>query len=115
MYWNAGTQMVALNYQTLDFGMQLNLALFEQNGRCGYVLKPECMRKKDRHFDPFEDSTVENVVANSLSIQVREITVLQENFFRRFKAKTFVEAILTNSQVINRSNSRPSVFVARNS
>lgn len=34
-------QMVALNYQTFDRGMQLNQSLFALNGGCGYVLKPE--------------------------------------------------------------------------
>ncbi len=50
--------------------MQLNLGLFEMNGRCGYLLKPECMRKKDRFFDPFEVDTVENIVANTVTVQV---------------------------------------------
>ena len=51
--------------------MQLNLGVFDLNGRSGFVLKPECMRRKDRHLDPFEDTLVENVVANQLSIKVR--------------------------------------------
>jgi phosphatidylinositol phospholipase C gamma-1 len=41
--WNAGCQMVALNYQTPDKPMQLNQGKFRQNGRCGYVLRPEFM------------------------------------------------------------------------
>lgn len=28
VFWNAGCQLVALNYQTLDLAMQLNLGLF---------------------------------------------------------------------------------------
>ncbi|KAJ7987722.1 hypothetical protein DPEC_G00329440 [Dallia pectoralis] len=39
-FWLHGMQLVALNYQTDDLPMQLNTALFEANGRCGYVLKP---------------------------------------------------------------------------
>lgn len=39
LFFNAGCQMVALNYQTLDLGMQLNLGIFEYNGRSGYLLK----------------------------------------------------------------------------
>lgn len=50
--------MVALNFQTLDLGMQLNLGIFEYNGRCGYLLKPEFMRRTDRRLDPFAESTV---------------------------------------------------------
>ncbi|XP_030630952.1 1-phosphatidylinositol 4,5-bisphosphate phosphodiesterase epsilon-1 [Chanos chanos] len=39
-FWLHGVQLVALNYQTDDLPMQLNSALFEANGHCGYVLKP---------------------------------------------------------------------------
>ncbi|KAK2715950.1 1-phosphatidylinositol 4,5-bisphosphate phosphodiesterase beta-1-like [Artemia franciscana] len=43
-FWDAGVQMVALNYQTLDIPMQLNLALFELNNRCGYLLKSDIIK-----------------------------------------------------------------------
>ncbi|KAK0410349.1 hypothetical protein QR680_005080 [Steinernema hermaphroditum] len=43
-HWACGCQMVALNFQTRDLAMQLNQTLFEENGRCGYVLKPKCLR-----------------------------------------------------------------------
>ncbi|XP_030195770.1 1-phosphatidylinositol 4,5-bisphosphate phosphodiesterase epsilon-1 isoform X2 [Gadus morhua] len=39
-FWLHGIQLVALNYQTDDLPLQLNEALFEANGGCGYVLKP---------------------------------------------------------------------------
>ncbi|VDN04557.1 unnamed protein product [Thelazia callipaeda] len=39
-YWSFGIQMVALNFQTADTAMAVNTAMFEQNGNCGYVLKP---------------------------------------------------------------------------
>ncbi|XP_022370401.1 1-phosphatidylinositol 4,5-bisphosphate phosphodiesterase eta-2 [Enhydra lutris kenyoni] len=42
-FWNAGCQMVALNYQSEGRMLQLNRAKFSANGSCGYVLKPECM------------------------------------------------------------------------
>ncbi|TPX46558.1 phosphoinositide phospholipase C [Synchytrium endobioticum] len=41
--WYSGIQMVAMNYQTFDKGLQLNRAMFAVNGRCGYVLKPPWM------------------------------------------------------------------------
>ncbi|KAJ3243758.1 1-phosphatidylinositol 4,5-bisphosphate phosphodiesterase delta-4 [Chytriomyces hyalinus] len=37
--WACGVQMVALNYQTFDRGLQVNHAFFKSNGGCGYVLK----------------------------------------------------------------------------
>ncbi|XP_039252876.2 1-phosphatidylinositol 4,5-bisphosphate phosphodiesterase delta-1-like isoform X1 [Styela clava] len=42
--WNAGFQVVALNYQTKCDEMVLYHGKFRQNGRCGYILKPEYMR-----------------------------------------------------------------------
>lgn len=42
-FWLHGIQLVALNYQTDDLSMQLNTALFEANGGCGYVLKPSVL------------------------------------------------------------------------
>uniref|UniRef100_A0A7N5ZSB7 Phosphoinositide phospholipase C n=1 Tax=Anabas testudineus TaxID=64144 RepID=A0A7N5ZSB7_ANATE len=70
LFWNAGCQLVALNYQTIDLSMQLNLFMFEYNGRCGYRLKPEFMRRQDKHFDPFTENTVDGIVANTLSVKV---------------------------------------------
>lgn len=38
--WSVGTQMVALNFQTVDASLLLNDGRFRENGGCGYVLKP---------------------------------------------------------------------------
>ncbi|XP_069568981.1 1-phosphatidylinositol 4,5-bisphosphate phosphodiesterase beta-1-like [Brachyistius frenatus] len=70
LFWNAGCQLVALNYQTIDFSTQLNLFVFEYNGRSGYRLKPEFMRRPDKHFDPFAENTVDGIVANTLSVKI---------------------------------------------
>lgn len=42
----AGSQIVALNFQTKDFNLLIYLSKFYENGgfQCGYVLKPEWMR-----------------------------------------------------------------------
>uniref|UniRef100_X1YV20 Phosphoinositide phospholipase C n=1 Tax=Capitella teleta TaxID=283909 RepID=X1YV20_CAPTE len=50
--WMAGNQIVALNYQTPDDSWHINQGMFENNGRCGYVLKPEFMRMPDASFNP---------------------------------------------------------------
>ena len=47
-FWRSGCQMVALNYQAKDRPLMLNRALFRQNGRCGYVLKPKGFCGKER-------------------------------------------------------------------
>ncbi|XP_077100727.1 1-phosphatidylinositol 4,5-bisphosphate phosphodiesterase delta-1a isoform X1 [Siphateles boraxobius] len=50
--WNAGCQIVALNFQTPCKEMDLNQALFLPNGQCGYILKPEFLRDPGSQFDP---------------------------------------------------------------
>ncbi|XP_063040749.1 1-phosphatidylinositol 4,5-bisphosphate phosphodiesterase beta-1 [Engraulis encrasicolus] len=70
VFWNAGCQLVALNFQTIDLSMQLNLFMYEYNGKSGYRLKPEFMRRHDKAFDPFTETTVDGIVANTLSIKI---------------------------------------------
>ncbi|XP_075418096.1 1-phosphatidylinositol 4,5-bisphosphate phosphodiesterase delta-3 isoform X2 [Tenrec ecaudatus] len=50
--WNAGCQLVALNFQTPGYEMDLNAGRFLINGQCGYVLKPACLRQPNTTFDP---------------------------------------------------------------
>lgn len=58
IFWAFGIQMVALNYQTDDAGLNLNSAMFEQSGQCGYVRKPSVMWDKGhmmyRRFNPWD-------------------------------------------------------------
>lgn len=68
-YWSAGCQLVALNWQTfgkfyfmngwrtyadsrccLDLGYMINHAMFQRNGRAGYVLKPLALRSNDKQL-----------------------------------------------------------------
>ncbi|KAF8310416.1 PLC-like phosphodiesterase [Clavulina sp. PMI_390] len=49
-YWACGSQLVAINWQTLDLGYVMNHAMFQRNGRAGYVLKPDALRIKDKEF-----------------------------------------------------------------
>ena len=54
-----------------DLAMQLNLGIFEYNNKSGYVLKPDFMRREDKHFDPFAESVVDGIVAGSVSVKVK--------------------------------------------
>jgi phosphatidylinositol phospholipase C epsilon len=58
IFWAFGIQMVALNYQTEDAALHINTAMFEQNGRCGYVRKPSVMWDRGhmmyRRFNPWD-------------------------------------------------------------
>ncbi|KAM4723016.1 1-phosphatidylinositol 4,5-bisphosphate phosphodiesterase gamma-2 [Rhinophrynus dorsalis] len=63
--WLCGSQMVALNYQTPDKCMQINNSMFSYNGRCGYILQPECMRQ-----DSYDSSDCRRQVQLILNIKV---------------------------------------------
>ncbi|XP_024084522.1 1-phosphatidylinositol 4,5-bisphosphate phosphodiesterase isoform X3 [Cimex lectularius] len=86
VFWNAGCQMVSLNFQTADLPMQLNQGKFEYNGNCGYLLKPDFMRRYDRNFDPFAESPVDGVIAAQCSVQV-----IAGQFLSDKKVGTYVE------------------------
>lgn len=96
-FWNAGVQIVALNWQKmppkkrLDDGipMMLNNALFELNGSCGYILKPEWLlqnksqcelQKSYTYLDITICSTVlpessKNCIVNLLKPEIDEFVV----------------------------------------
>lgn len=86
VFWNAGCQMVSLNFQTSDLPMQLNQGKFEYNGNCGYLLKPDFMRRHDRTFDPFAECPVDGVIAAQCAVQV-----IAGQFLSDKKVGTYVE------------------------
>ncbi|KAL7268175.1 Phospholipase C [Rhizina undulata] len=56
-FWRRGVQMVALNWQTYDLGLQMNEAMFASaDDRTGYVLKPKELRGSRTIFDPPADA-----------------------------------------------------------
>lgn len=67
-FWNVGSQMVAMNYQTPDKAMQLNLAKFRDNGGCGYILKPEFMDCEV--YESYDPSTLVNVEPKLITIRI---------------------------------------------
>nr|XP_033787632.1 1-phosphatidylinositol 4,5-bisphosphate phosphodiesterase delta-1 isoform X2 [Geotrypetes seraphini] len=50
--WNVGCQIVALNFQTPCTEMDIYQGLFQDNGFCGYVLKPEFLLDNKSQFNP---------------------------------------------------------------
>ncbi|NWR96293.1 PLCZ1 phosphodiesterase, partial [Motacilla alba] len=72
-FWNLGCQMVALNFQTPGTHMELQDGKFQDNGGCGYVLKPAFLRDPNTTFTP------RNVGAHSrpMSLSIRLISGYQ--------------------------------------
>ncbi|XP_067640356.1 1-phosphatidylinositol 4,5-bisphosphate phosphodiesterase gamma-1 [Eurosta solidaginis] len=67
-FWNVGSQMIALNYQTGDKAMQLNQAKFRDNGNCGYLLKPKFMQNDS--FDPNNPLAISSMEERFVSIRI---------------------------------------------
>ncbi|XP_077409858.1 1-phosphatidylinositol 4,5-bisphosphate phosphodiesterase delta-1a isoform X2 [Vanacampus margaritifer] len=68
--WNAGCQIVALNFQTPGKEMHINQGRFLPNGMCGYILKPEFQRDAASQFDPNDLSCGPLLQKKSLHVMV---------------------------------------------
>lgn len=77
--WAAGVQYVALNYQTPDVYMLMNLSKFQQNGgvRCGYLLKPEYMLNDSKNI----------VIPKKYSIKIDVLSAQQLKLPEKLKDK----------------------------
>ncbi|EPY79147.1 1-phosphatidylinositol-4,5-bisphosphate phosphodiesterase beta-1 [Camelus ferus] len=69
-----------------NLAMQINMGMYEYNGKSGYRLKPEFMRRPDKHFDPFTEGIVDGIVANTLSVKI-----ISGQFLSDKKVGTYVE------------------------
>ncbi|XP_052555496.1 1-phosphatidylinositol 4,5-bisphosphate phosphodiesterase delta-3 isoform X1 [Tympanuchus pallidicinctus] len=77
--WNAGCQLVALNFQTPGYEMDLNTGRFLGNGGCGYVLKPQFL------LNPHSSSP------HPLVLRIRVITAQQLPKLNREKLSSIVD------------------------
>uniref|UniRef100_A0A1X7VUT6 Phosphoinositide phospholipase C n=1 Tax=Amphimedon queenslandica TaxID=400682 RepID=A0A1X7VUT6_AMPQE len=68
--WNAGCQIVALNYQTPGKSMDWNMGKFQQNGGSGYVLKPEIMREDFAYFDHMDKAGPSGISPKVVTISI---------------------------------------------
>ena len=91
IFWNAGCQLVALNYQNLDVPMQLNLGIFQYNRRSGYLLKPDFMCRDDRRFDPFTESSVDGIIPGTVTLKI-----ISGQFLTDQHVGTYVEVRIFN-------------------
>ncbi|XP_072022051.1 inactive phospholipase C-like protein 1 [Amphiura filiformis] len=68
--WNAGCQIVALNYQTPGLMTDLYDGKFHQNGQCGYVLKPSIMREAISYFSANSRDIIPGTTPQILHIKI---------------------------------------------
>ncbi|XP_075990580.1 small wing phospholipase C gamma 1 isoform X3 [Anticarsia gemmatalis] len=97
-FWNAGSQMVALNYQTPDKPMQINMGRFKQNGGCGYVLKPEFML--DETYNPYDKKSIEKKV-KPMTVMLRVIGARHLSKSGRGTASPSVEVEIIGAEYDN--------------
>ncbi|XP_041986907.1 1-phosphatidylinositol 4,5-bisphosphate phosphodiesterase gamma-1 isoform X2 [Aricia agestis] len=88
-FWNAGSQMVALNYQTPDKAMQLNMGKFRENGGCGFVLKPSFMMEEG--YNPFDRRAPIRTNSKAIIVSLRVIAARHLAKSGRGTASPFVE------------------------
>lgn len=108
--FNFGVQMVALNIQTPDLPLLIYMSKFQENGGigCGYLLKPEFMRKnkakyiKDfkkiskilciniisgQQLRPEKEEDIRDVVDPYVEVSIRGIPVDEKENSKVFKSK----------------------------
>ena len=116
--WNCGVQCIAMNIQTCDDGMRLNVGRFRINGQCGYQLKPRVMRspgpaqfndervlivrvvcgvqlpkpgnsKHGEIIDPYVQLWINGVPSDDTSSHIVETKVIDDNGFNPTWNETF--------------------------
>jgi len=101
--WNMGCQLVALNCQTPDEPMSINQAKFEDNGNCGYVLKPPIMMLSNNFGDLICDNPIHfqaknpNTIHGTLKVEVIGARMLPEptrnKRIRKYKPSVFIKMV----------------------
>ncbi|XP_010770506.1 1-phosphatidylinositol 4,5-bisphosphate phosphodiesterase beta-4, partial [Notothenia coriiceps] len=100
IFWNAGCQMVSLNFQTPGTTAHnmgplashtppyqvIHIQHKHPPSTHVYLLKPDFMRRSDRMFDPFSETPVDGVIAATCSVQV-----FSGQFLSDKKIGTYVE------------------------
>ena len=108
IFWSAGCQLVALNYQTPDLFMQLNQGKFFSNGKSGYILKPWYLREKHaQEFDPFTENLISQVTAASYKEQKKIFKI----FLFKEQLKVFDSLFLYNIFCFNFWSLKPGIFI----
>nr|XP_033801111.1 inactive phospholipase C-like protein 1 isoform X2 [Geotrypetes seraphini] len=69
-FWNCGCQIVTMNYQTPGPMMDLNIGWFQQNGGCGYVLRPSVMCDEVSYFSANTKDGIPGVSSQVLHVKI---------------------------------------------
>uniref|UniRef100_A0A0N5AFK6 phosphoinositide phospholipase C n=1 Tax=Syphacia muris TaxID=451379 RepID=A0A0N5AFK6_9BILA len=86
-----GIQMMALNFQNIGLEMLMNTTLFDENGQCGYVLKPQALRDPAANINIFGETFHTMVLANRVEIRVISGQLISTLFVNKTSITTYVQ------------------------
>ncbi|OEH74070.1 phospholipid phospholipase c beta [Cyclospora cayetanensis] len=100
--WNLGSQIVALNLQSMGLATMLNHGRFQENGGAhgGYVLKPPILRSSQQPFDAVAATPTE---PQALHVTIRVVSAHQ-------LPRTITGGRKTRSAAFNKLTSRSKPF-----
>jgi len=87
--WTAGFHAVALNVQTKDIWMRLNVGKFLDNGQSGYTLKPDSLRFLDKSYRDEVRKTLQVRVLGAWQLPKESGTTKGEVIDPYIKVKSF--------------------------
>uniref|UniRef100_UPI00398E4B09 1-phosphatidylinositol 4,5-bisphosphate phosphodiesterase delta-1a isoform X2 n=1 Tax=Pristiophorus japonicus TaxID=55135 RepID=UPI00398E4B09 len=112
--WNAGCQIVALNFQTPGEEMDINQGKFLDNGFAGYNLKPKYLREKKTDFDPKNVQKGDWLKQKKLHVMVISAQQLPKS--EKQKLKSVVDPLVTVEVfgVSNDSDTKVTEYISNN-
>ncbi|CAA21765.1 Phosphoinositide phospholipase C [Caenorhabditis elegans] len=112
IHWLTGSQMVSLNIQTNCSNMQLNYAMFERNGGCGYVRKPDWLRARNVQLRPF--LSIPFTIAYTVEVEIIAAYFLSSMDSGKFRRRSSVSIRLFDvpDQISKDDAASPSVSTA---
>ncbi|KAJ7372634.1 1-phosphatidylinositol 4,5-bisphosphate phosphodiesterase beta-4 [Desmophyllum pertusum] len=77
--------MGGLNFQKPDSGMHLNQGKFRKNGGCGYILKPDSLRNREKsNYHPMIKESPKNGKSCYFTIEMKTLSFQYVLMWRRF-------------------------------
>ncbi|XP_033021596.1 1-phosphatidylinositol 4,5-bisphosphate phosphodiesterase delta-1 isoform X1 [Lacerta agilis] len=110
--WNVGCQIVALNFQSKGTDMDVYQGRFQENGFCGYVLKPEFLRDEQSRFNP--KAVSEGPWCTRKKLQVKVITGQQLPKVNKSKNSIVDPRVIVEIHGVQRDNEKKQTTVIDN-
>ncbi|XP_061442306.1 1-phosphatidylinositol 4,5-bisphosphate phosphodiesterase delta-1 isoform X2 [Rhineura floridana] len=110
--WNVGCQIVTLNFQSKGTEMDVHQGRFQENGFCGYVLKPEFLLDEQSKFNP--KSITDGPWCARKKLQVKVITGQQLPKVNKSKNSIVDPRVIVEIHGVQRDNDKKQTSVIDN-